>query len=156
MNGVLKIWILLVSLRLGLAGSTSQPWYMQNKKCMPLTIDILPFFSSSTIWSSNSSTCLCWNDVVHLVDLDMAIARTGLPLVWDLHILTHVDVAFLVCPKVHKCSQSLENTCGGATRTSYGHVVAYDTHCTHMFYFVRQHYPYLVHVVCLKIECKNL
>jgi len=156
MNGVLKIWILLLSLCLGLAGSTSRPWYTQNKKCMPVTIDILPFFLSSTIWSSNSSACLRWNGVVHLVDLDMAIAWTGLPLVWDLHVLTHVVAAFLVRPKVQKCSQSLENTCGGATHTSYGHVAAYDTHCMHMSYFVRRHCPYLVHFMCFKIECRNL
>jgi hypothetical protein len=40
-----------------------------------------PISSSLTISRPNSSACLRWNDVVHLVDLDMAITQAGLPLV---------------------------------------------------------------------------
>jgi hypothetical protein len=41
----------------------------------------MPISLSLTISKPNSSACLRWNDVVHLVDLDMAITQAGLPLV---------------------------------------------------------------------------
>jgi hypothetical protein len=107
---------------------------------------------SSTISRPNSNACLHWNSVMRLVDLDMAIARADLPLVWDLHIFTRIVAALSMCLKVQKCSQSPENTCVATTHTS----ATQDTHCTHMSYFVRRHCPYLVHFVRLKIERTNL
>jgi hypothetical protein len=115
----------------------------------------MPISLSLTISKPNSSACLRWNDVVHLVDLDMAITQASLPLVWNLNVFTLIVTTFLVCLEVRKCFHSLENTCGDATRTSCRAATAWDTHNEHMSYFVRRRCLYLVHFVHLKIERTN-
>jgi hypothetical protein len=65
-------------------------------------------------------------------------------------------MALLVCLEIQKCSQILENTCGGMTCTSRRAAAASNIDCGHMSYFVCRHCPYLVHFVRLKIERTNL
>jgi len=61
---------------------------------------VSPFSLRSTILKPNSSACFCLNNVMCLVDLDMAIAWANLPLVWDLYVFTFNTMAFLVCLEV--------------------------------------------------------
>ncbi len=137
----------------------SRRWYTQNKQRTPVTTGILPFSSNSTISRPNSSACLRWNDVVRLVDLDMVIARASLPLVWDLYVFTLTVIMlwsswcvwkYKNVPRSHKIHAVARHALPAALlppqNIDYGH----------MSYFVRRHFPYLVHFVCLKIKRTNL
>jgi hypothetical protein len=124
-------------------------------------IVLLPCFDTllqvrQIVLRPNSSTCLHWNDVVCLVDLDMTIARVGLPLVWNLHIFTHIAMAFSMCSEVQKCSQSPENTCNGTTRTSYHPAATWDTQLHAYVLFCAPTLPLFGALCASKIEHINL